>query len=242
MDQSPVKIFRHLFAGLLLAPAAFAAQRPNILFAIADDWGLQASAYGTKWIRPPAFDRVAKDGILFNNAYTPNAKCGPSRSCILTGRNSWQLKAAVNHQSFFPPEFKSWGEALSEHEWTVGYTMKGFAPGIARDVNGKNRQLTGKPFNFRKAKSPAKGTSDNDYAGNFEQFLDSAPKDKPWAFWYGVVEPHRGYEFGSGVSKGGKKITDIDHVPGFWPDNESVRNDMLDYALCAELSKALLIR
>src|SRR6266542_2190576 len=47
---------------------------PNILFAIADDWGRHAGAYGTKWIKTPAFDRVAREGILFNRAYTPNAK------------------------------------------------------------------------------------------------------------------------------------------------------------------------
>ena len=47
--------------------------------------------------------------------YTPNAKCCPSRSCILTGRNSWQLEAACNHICFFPPEFKSYAEVLGEH-------------------------------------------------------------------------------------------------------------------------------
>ena len=69
--------------------------------------------YGTPWIKTPAFDRVAREGILFNHAYTPNAKCAPSRACILTGRNSWQLKAAANHICYFPPEFKGWGEALA---------------------------------------------------------------------------------------------------------------------------------
>ncbi|MEZ0257645.1 MAG: heparan N-sulfatase, partial [Chthoniobacter sp.] len=32
---------------------------PNILFALADDWGCHAGAYGTKWVRTPNFDRVA---------------------------------------------------------------------------------------------------------------------------------------------------------------------------------------
>ena len=46
--------------------------RPNILFAIADDWGRDAGAYGTRWVRTPGFDRVAREGLLFNHAYTPN--------------------------------------------------------------------------------------------------------------------------------------------------------------------------
>lgn len=60
----------------------------NILFCIADDAG-HMSAYGTPWIHTPAFDRVAREGILFENAYTCNAKSAPSRAAIITGRNSW---------------------------------------------------------------------------------------------------------------------------------------------------------
>ncbi len=211
-----------------------AAGPPNILFAIADDWGAHASAYGTPWVKTPAFDRVAKDGLLFQRAYTPNAKCAPSRACLLTGRNSWQLKEAANHVCYFPVEFKGWGEALAEHGWFVGHTQKGWGPGEAKGADGKPRKMTGIAFNERKAKPPTPEISGNDYAGNFQAFLDAAPADKPWCFWYGAVEPHRDYEFGSGVARGGKKLSDIDHVPGFWPDNDTVRNDMLDYAFEVE--------
>ena len=47
-------------------------------------------------------------------------------------------------------------------------------------------------------------------------------------------EPHREYEFQSGVNKGGKKLSDIDRVPDYWPDHETVRHDMLDYAFEVE--------
>ena len=216
----------------MIAPAADAP--PNLLFAISDDWGVHAGAYGTPWIKTPAFDRVAASGLLFTRAYTPNAKCAPSRACILTGRNSWQLKEAANHVCFFPAEFKGWGEALAEHGWFVGHTTKGWAPGVAKDAEGKPRNMTGKAFNARTAPPPATGIAPADYAANFADFLDAAPPGKPWCFWYGALEPHRGYEFGSGVAKGGKAVADIDRVPGYWPDNETVRNDMLDYAFEAE--------
>ena len=79
------------FAGLAKA----VSPKPNILFAIADDASWKSfGAYGCEWIKTPAFDRVANHGILFTNAYTPNAKCAPSRASILTGRNSWQLAEA----------------------------------------------------------------------------------------------------------------------------------------------------
>lgn len=211
------------------------AGRPNILFALADDWSYgHAGAYRCKWVKTPAFDRVAEQGILFTHTYTPCAKCAPSRACILTGRNPWQLKAAANHVCFFPPEFKTYAEALDEHGYFVGMTMKGWAPGVAKDVNGKPRQMAGRAFNKRKAAPPTTGISNNDYAGNFEDFLNAAPRNQPWCFWYGSVEPHRGYEYGSGVAKGSHRLSDIDRVPGCWPDNEVVRNDLLDYALEVE--------
>jgi N-sulfoglucosamine sulfohydrolase len=206
-------------------------QRPNILFAIADDWAYgYAGAYGSKFVKTPAFDRVAREGMLFTRAYTPNAKCAPSRAILLTGRNSWQLEEAANHICYFPAKFKTWTETLGEKGYFAGMTAKGWGPGVANDANGKPRQMAGKPFNQRTQQSPASGIGNNDYAANFEDFLNAAPNGRPWSFWYGGLEPHRSYEYGSGVAKGGKNTGDIDRVPGFWPDNETVRNDMLDYA------------
>jgi len=206
-------------------------QRPNILFCIADDASYKHfSANGCNWASTPGFDRVAGDGILFRNAYTPNSKSSPSRSCLLTGRNSWQLEEAANHVPFFPPKFTSFIEVLGNNGYTTGYTAKGWAPGIALDSTGNPRSLTGRAFNEKKTAPPANGISGNDYAGNFEDFLNSKDPDKPFCFWYGSQEPHRRYQFGSGISIGGKKITDIEKVPRFWPDDDIVRNDMLDYA------------
>ncbi len=215
---------------LLPVTTSFAKDVPNVLFAIADDWGCHAGAYGTKWMTTPNIDRVARDGVRFTRAYTPNAKCAPSRACILTGRNSWQLKEAANHICYFPAEFKGFCEALSEKGWFVGHTTKGWGPGTAKDAAGMPRKMTGKAYNEIKCARETQGIHTVDYAANFSVFLDESPKDKPWFFWYGAIEPHRSYEYGTGTSKGGKKIQDIDRVPGYWPDNETVRQDMLDYA------------
>lgn len=223
-----------LFVCLFLVAEA-EARTPNILFAVADDWSFgHAGAYGCDWVKTPAFDRVAREGILFTNAYTPNAKCAPSRACILTGRNPWQLKAACNHVCYFPPEFKTYAEALAGHGYFVGMTAKGWAPGVAVDAQGRARQMAGQPFNKRSAPPPTRGIARNDYAANFADFLQAAPQDQPWCFWYGGLEPHRDYEYGSGASQGGKRPADVDRVPGCWPDNEVVRNDMLDYAFEVE--------
>ena len=210
------------------------AKRPNILFAIADDWSYgHASVYGCKWTQTPNFDRLAKEGILFSNAYTPNAKCAPSRATILTGRYSWQLEEAGNHMCVFPAKFGGFVERLAADGYNTGFTGKGWGPGIANDAQGKRRSITGRPYVKRKAKPPAKFISSNDYSANFRDFLAESPKGKPWFFWYGTTEPHRAYDYGSGVRKG-KKLSDIDRVPGYWPDTDEVRNDMLDYAVEVE--------
>ncbi len=205
--------------------------RPNILFCIADDASYpHMGAYGCPWVKTPGFDRVANEGLLFTRCYTPNAKCAPSRACILTGRNSWQLEEACNHWCFFPPKFKTYAEVLSEQGYHVGKTGKGWAPGVANDSKGKPRQMTGKSYDKLHKQPPTKAISNNDYAGNFAAFLQDQPADQPFCFWYGSTEPHRGYEYGSGIKTGGKSIEQIDVVPPFWPDNPVTRTDMLDYA------------
>ena len=224
-----------LFFALVFLTALNAAdkERPNILFCIMDDASyMHMSAYGCEWMNTPAFDRLAEEGILFQNAYTPNAKCAPSRSSILTGRNSWQLEEAANHVVKFPTKFKTFPEVLRESGYQAGKTGKGWGPGTAVNVDGSPRELIAKPYQSEQlVKRPANGMSGEDYAGNFDVFLKEVDADEPWFFWYGATEPHRRYEYGSGQKLGGKSIDDIDEVPGFWPDNEVIRNDMLDYGL-----------
>jgi N-sulfoglucosamine sulfohydrolase len=219
------------------------SERPNILFCIADDASYQHfGANGCGWISTPGFDRVAKDGILFTNAYTPNAKSAPSRACIITGRNSWQLEEAANHICNFPAHFKSFIEVLKEAGYFTGYTAKGWAPGNPGTVNGIPRELTGKAFNNNTTIPPTDGINKSDYAANFIDFLDEKPAGDPWFFWYGSTEPHRKYQYGSGVTLGGKNPGVIDKVPDFWPDNDTVRNDILDYAFEIEYFDKQLVK
>jgi arylsulfatase A-like enzyme len=200
------------------------------------------SAYGCDWVETPGFDRVAEEGLLFTRAYTPNAKCAPSRASVLTGRNSWQLEEAANHWCYFPAKFRVYTEVLAEHGYHVGSTGKGWAPGIAETEDGEPRHLAGPPYHGNRTRPPAKHISNKDYAANFEDFLDDRSGDEPFCFWYGAHEPHRRYEHKAGVQKGGKELSEIDRVPDIWPDRETVRHDMLDYAFEIERFDAHLLR
>ena len=205
--------------------------RPNILFAIADDVSFpHMGAYGTSWVKTPNFDWVAENGLLFQQAYTPNAKCSPSRAIILTGRNSWQLEEAANHVPFFPAKYKTFFEVLKEQGYFTGHVAKGYAPGNPGMVDGKRRELVGPAFNESKITPPTKAMGAFDYADNFKLFLQQRQQDQPFCFWYGSFEPHRAYEYGTGVRLGGKSVEDLDSLFAFYPETDSVRNDVLDYA------------
>ncbi|MGH9630476.1 MAG: sulfatase family protein [Bryobacteraceae bacterium] len=208
------------------------ATKPNILMVIADDWSQgDAGAYGCSWIKTPAFDRIAREGVLFNNCFTSNPKCSPCRASILTGRNSWQLKEAVNHFSIFPNEFGVYPALLQKAGYFVGHTGKGWGPGDFKST-GFEHNPAGPEYAPHKLQPPFTGISNKDYAKNFEHFLDERPKDKPFCFWLGTHEPHRRYEEGSGL-RAGRNPADV-ALPAYYPDNNTIRSDMLDYALEVE--------
>jgi arylsulfatase A-like enzyme len=180
--------------------------QPNILFAIADDWGVHAGAYGDKVVKTPTFDRLAEQGLLFEHAYVSTPSCSPSRAAILTGQWHWRLGEAANLFGPIPLEAPLYTDLLEENGYFVGYTRKGWAPGSHDD----------RPHN------PA-GTP---YA-DFKEFLAKRPKGKPFCFWFGSNDPHRDYLKDSGA-KSGIPLDQI-HVPAYLPDVPEVRGDLADY-------------
>lgn len=205
-------------------------KKPNILFAISDDQSYpHASAYGYKAINTPAFDRVAKEGLLFNNAFSASPGCSPSRAAILTGRNCWQLEQAGTHASSFPTKYITYTDLLDSAGYHVGYTGKGWSPGNYK-VSGRTRNPAGDDYQDAKLESP-EGISDIDYAANFRKFMEERQPDQPFCFWYGATEPHRVFKKGIGLENG-KKLEDVE-VPEFLPDTPEIRSDILDY--CYEI-------
>lgn len=91
-------------------------KRPNIIFIMSDDHAYQAiSAYSDKLINTPNIDRIANEGMLFDNACVTNSICAPSRAVILTGKHSHingkmdNLRPFDWSQTTFPQLFKQAG-------------------------------------------------------------------------------------------------------------------------------------
>lgn len=183
--------------------------RPNILFAIADDWSWpHAGAYGDVVVKTPTFDRVAREGVLFNHAYVSSPSCTPSRAAILTGQWHWRLEESANLWSTLRSEIPVYPDLLEDSGYFVGYTRKGWGPGKF-EVGGRTRNPAGTEF------------------GNFEDFMAEKPEGEPFCFWFGSIDPHRGYEKGSGVADGipAERI----ELNTSFPDSAEIRSDVADY-------------
>ncbi len=210
MISIPVSLVVVLHASALAgAEAPPPADRPSILFAIADDWSWpHAGVYGDKVVRTPTFDRLARDGVLFTHAFCASPSCTPSRGGILTGQAIHRLEAGGNLWSALPNRFEVYPDRLEAAGYAVGLTGKGWGPGNFKD-GGWTRNPAGPAF------------------PNFQKFLKTVKPDQPFCFWFGSHDPHRPYEKGSGANAG-MKIEDV-VVPPFLPDTPEVRSDILDY-------------
>ncbi len=184
-----------------------AASQPNILFVIADDWSWpHAGAYGDPVIKTLNFDRVADEGILFENAFVASPSCTPSRASILTGQWFWQLGKGANLYGPLPVEHPVYTDLLEENGYYVGFTRKGWAPGELG----------------QRARNPA-----GDRYESFSDFMNKRPSGQPFCFWFGTSDPHRVYDTGSG-ERSGIPLDEID-LPVIFPDHQDVRSDVADY-------------
>jgi arylsulfatase A-like enzyme len=86
--------------GCVLLRAQQNQKPPNILIILSDDHAYQAiSAYGSKLMQTPNIDRIAKEGVIFQNACVTNSLCGPSRAALLTGKYSHVNGLKINNFS-----------------------------------------------------------------------------------------------------------------------------------------------
>ena len=219
-----------ILLGLSICSLLEGNERPNILIAISDDQSYpHASAYGYEAISTPAFDRVARAGVLFRNAFTPAPGCSPMRAALLTGRYIWQIEHAGTHASSFPQKYEVFQQRLEDRGYFVGFTAKGWGPGNWQ-VSGRSLNPAGPEFSSKRLTSPP-GIRNTDYAANFADFLAQRPPDQPFSFWFGASEPHRRFKRGIGRENGldPAKV----EVPAFLPDTPEIRDDILDY--CYEI-------
>ncbi|VGO22458.1 sulfatase [Pontiella sulfatireligans] len=87
---------RLLFSLTLFGAAVCWGDQPNVLFICIDDMRPQLGAYGHDYMITPNLDQLASEGRLFNHHYAQVPTCGPSRACMLTGKNL-KKKSEISH-------------------------------------------------------------------------------------------------------------------------------------------------
>lgn len=216
---------------------------PNILFAISDDQSFAHTSFaGSNFVKTPAFDRIASEGIYFNTCYAGSPGCAPSRSSLVTGRYHWQNEQSGQHASSWMKKYVPFIDILDQGGYYTGRTGKGVDPfQYARDENDSMWRATNAAGiehsrisygNESDDERSAMGISKVNYFENFRYFMEHREEGTPFFFWYGGMEPHRDYEEGSWMRNGMDPV-DVS-VPPFLPDDPVIRKDMLDYAVEVE--------
>ena len=239
---------------VVFTPLLHAADRPNILFAFADDWGRYASIYAeangartpNDLIRTPHFVRVAREGVLFRNAYVTAPSCTPCRSSLLSGQYFFRTgRGAILQGAVWDSSIPSYPLLLEKHGYHIGFTYKVWSPGTPANAGyggaANSYGKAGGSFNgfsqtatsmIAKGKSvdEAKAELFKQVTGNFDQFLAARKTDQPFCYWFGPTNVHRKWTAGSG-----KKLWGLDpeklqgKLPPFLPDVPVVREDFADY-------------
>ena len=110
-----------------LCSGAVAADRLNILLIVSEDNGPELGCYGDPHARTPNLDRLASEGVLFENAFVPYSVCSPSRACFLTGlypHQNGQIGLATHKFAMYRKETPNFASLLRKSGYRTGLIGK----------------------------------------------------------------------------------------------------------------------
>lgn len=263
----PTSSFLLLLSAVFLHQGLRADDRPNILFFFVDDWGRYASCYAEEGVpslndivQTPNFDRIGREGVIFENAFVPVSSCGPCRASLATGRYFWNCGSGA----FLNGKASDW----KNHE--NPFTKMTKFPDLLRE-SGYHARKSVKTIAFTESKPPKVGrklpkveyqryglyvsevTDDADRKQRIEETLNHPRYEmrrvlteaelakKPFFFIYGTINVHRPY-----TPDSGERLWNIDpdslrgRLPTFLPDVEDVRRDFSDYLGEVQAADAML--
>jgi len=186
---------------------------PNIIFIIADDVSLEdIGVYGNKRIRTPHIDRLARNGLRFDNVFLTASSCSPSRISILTGRYPHNTGAAElhteapSHLVFFPEVLRNAGyfTALAG-KWHEGrHTERAYDTLLVdKKANGEGGEA------------------------QWLSLLKSVPANRPFFLWLSPYDAHRDWSADSAFARPYKP--EEVYVPEMLADDADTRRDLASY-------------
>jgi len=180
------------------ACAADMQGRPNIIYIMSDDHASHAlSCYGSRINKTPNLDRIARQGMRFENCFVTNSLCGPSRATLLTGKYSHINGYTVNERQFdgsqatFPKMLQKAGyQTAIIGKWHLGSDPTGFdywniLPGQGIYVD---------PYFIEMGvRKQVKGYVTDLITDSAIDYLKQCDKAKPFCLLYHHKAPHRSW-------------------------------------------------
>ena len=239
-----------LLFGCPLAPLS-AAER-NVLFIITDDESPTLGCYGDQVAVTPAIDAVARDGLVFRNAFATTASCSASRSVVMSGLHNHR-NGQFGHQHHFH-KFASFHDVVS-----LSLPRVMARAGYRTAHIGKYHVAPEPVYHFE---SYFKGPTRNAVvmAENCREFITDKSDDRPFFLYFATSDPHRGGGkdkeserelkpdlFGNkprnGAYEGVKEVffdPDDVVVPPFLPDTLDTREELAQYyQSCARIDQGV---
>ena len=202
-DSVAASSMNKIFALLLALSGALQAAQPNVLFILCDDLRPNAlGCYGSPVVKTPNIDRLAKEGVLFKNAFCTTSLCSPSRASILSGVYA-HTHGVTNNFTEYPDTMESFPKVLQRAGYDTGYIGKyhmgedndeprpGFDVFITHKGQGKYFDTE---FSFTgKKREVVKGYYTNVVTDMALDFLKRERGAKPWCLMLGHKAPHSFY-------------------------------------------------
>ena len=220
-----------LLMAVAIAASSSAAERPNLVFIIADDCTfLDMGVYGGQ-AKTPTLDKLASEGMQFSRCFQAAPMCSPTRHNIYTGIYPVKSGAWPNHTRVYPGT-KSIAHYLGE----AGYRVA---------LSGKTHigPRTSFPFEYSKEFRSANPSADDPYPTLEKLFTDSKTSGKPFCLFACSNEPHTPYDKGDVSAYDPAKLT----LPPTFVDTPKTRQEYAKYlaeityfdAQCAALLKLI---
>jgi len=216
-----------------LAMAVQAGSRPNIVFIIADDMAWNDSgAYGNPYVHTPNIDRLAQEGMCFDQAFLTISSCSPSRASIITGRYPHQTDAEQLHWPL-PAEQLTFVELLKASGYWTAAAGKWHLGGAVKDRFDEVREADVSGFQLPTGEAAKAGRiiqkAEGDAKSGCDQWLPTLwarPKDRPFFLWLAALDPHRDYD--EGILTRPHRPETV-RLPPYVPDTPGTRADFALY-------------
>jgi arylsulfatase A-like enzyme len=190
---------KYLLILLLISVRAAGQQRPNIIYIMSDDHDADAiSAYNKKFISTPGIDRLAKEGMLFKNAFVGNSICGPARATLLTGQHSHKNGIKDNRTRFdsskttLPQLLRQAGyQTAIVGKWHLHSYPQGFD--YWKILPGQGLYYDPRMINMHGDTTVIRGYATDVITDEALNWLDNRDKQKPFLLLLHHKAPHRNF-------------------------------------------------